>query len=205
MLSSLSSQPADVEPYLPPRALLSSVLTNTNTQRCSAPAAPRAELPGRNCCWAFVLLIAGVYTNALLAKVTPVQDWLKWKLVYYAYGSSCRQLIEQPAVARCLLEILWDAASKGALDDLQLCLLVGSARLGVLFVTVGQITPHQCTQGCSLSSPLVCGALQGEDAPLVHLELGWHWGGLILNAFIYQDSSWFSLLCAFLIWVSFNW
>lgn len=62
-------------------------------------------------CWALVLLIARVYTYALLEKVTPVQYWLKWKLVYYACDSFCRQLIKQPAVARCLLEILRDACS----------------------------------------------------------------------------------------------
>lgn len=130
MLSSLSSQPADVQPDLPP------VLTDTNTNTnhspsavllLSAPGLGRAELSEPPCT---VLLIAGVYPNTLLEKVTPVQRWFKWKLVYYACGSSCRQLIKQPAVARCLLEILWDAAPEDGLDALQPCLWVGSARLG---------------------------------------------------------------------------
>lgn len=95
-----------------------SVLADANTKccsplRCTRGLAASSELSGMShpacSCWALVLLIAGVHTYALLEKVTPVQYWLKWKLVYYACGSSCRQLIKQPAVARCLLEILWDA------------------------------------------------------------------------------------------------
>lgn len=41
---------------------------------------------------------------------------------------------------------------------------------GDFFVPVGDIAPQQCTQ----CSPLVCGALQREDAPLGHLEVFWH-------------------------------
>lgn len=63
------------------------------------------------------LLIAGVYTYALLVKVTPVQYWLKGKSVYYMCVCSCRQLINQPAVARCLTSSGITAPLRAHMDD----------------------------------------------------------------------------------------
>lgn len=198
------------------RALLPSQCSQAQTQStvllwCTPGLAVSAELSGMSLparsCWASVLLIAGVYTYALLEKVKPMQYWLKWKLVYYACGSSCRQLIKQPAVARCLLESLWDAHSFkrwfGWLVVEAVCWL---SRLVVLFIAARHSASRQCVQGCLSFTPLVCGASEWEEPPLLDLarmDCAGHWGGLsfqtLLSIGIYQEQKlwevpWFSSL-----------
>lgn len=73
-----------------------------------------------------------VYTYALLVKVTPVQYCLKGKPVYYMCVCSCRRLIKQPAVPRCLRSPGITSRLRALVDDfvLDCCCFVGSVLQG---------------------------------------------------------------------------
>lgn len=192
MLSSVSSQPADVQPHLPPGLLCPPQRSQTQTPRAlllvlaasraglSVPnsrSLPLSQLPSFSAvdCWSLPLCSLLLNSSHSWKRSHQCKIGLdeNWFIMHVAL----------PAGSRLSSQLWPDVCWRSLGCSFRRCFgrlavvpvgWLSQTETGVVFVTVGLFTPHQCTQGCSLSSALLCGALQGEDAPLAHLELCWH-------------------------------